>query len=62
MDLIVSAMTLHHIAEISTLLCSLSRWLRSGGYLALADLDTEDGSFHQDLTDVHHFGLDRWCG
>jgi trans-aconitate methyltransferase len=58
-DLIVSAMTLHHIAEIPTLLRALHQWLRPGGYLALADLDTEDGSFHQDKTAVHHFGIDR---
>jgi len=58
-DLIVSAMTLHHIAELPKLLCALHQWLRPGGYLALADLDAEDGSFHQDATGVHHFGVDR---
>lgn len=58
-DLIVSAMTLHHIAEIPRLLAALVQWLRPGGYLALADLDSEDGSFHRDPTDVHHHGIDR---
>ena len=58
-DLIVSAMTLHHIAELPNLLRALSQWLRPGGYLALADLDAEDGSFHGDNADVHHHGIDR---
>jgi len=58
-NLVVSAMTLHHIADIPKLIRALHQWLRPGGYLALADLDTEDGSFHQDLTGVHHFGVDR---
>ncbi len=29
------------------------------GYLCIADLDTEDGSFHADNTGVLHFGFDR---
>ncbi len=58
-DLIVSAMTLHHIPDLPKLLRLLTHWLRPGGYLALADLDAEDGSFHHDPRDVHHFGIDR---
>ena len=58
-DLIVSAMTLHHIADLPKLLRAFHQWLRPGGCLALADLDTEDGSFHQDAAGVHHFGVDR---
>jgi tRNA (cmo5U34)-methyltransferase len=58
-DLIVSAMVLHHVADIPRLLRSLTDLLRPGGYLALADLDQEDGSFHADQTGVHHFGVDR---
>ena len=34
--------------------------LRSGGRVALADLDREDGSFHSpEITDVHHLGFER---
>jgi CubicO group peptidase (beta-lactamase class C family) len=58
-DLIVSAMTLHHIADLPSLLRAFRQWLRPGGYLALADLDTEDGSFHGSNADVHHLGIDR---
>jgi hypothetical protein len=33
--------------------------LLPGGLLCIADLDTEDGSFHGDNTGVFHFGFDR---
>lgn len=58
-DLIVSAMALHHIADLPHLLQALTGLLTPGGYLALADLDAEDGSFHTDMTGVHHLGIDR---
>ncbi len=58
-DLIVSAMTLHHIRDIPVLLRALAGLLTPGGYLALADLDSEDGSFHPDPTEVYHHGIDR---
>jgi|YelNatPaOPRAMG01_1025707.scaffolds.fasta_scaffold116736_1 tRNA (cmo5U34)-methyltransferase len=58
-DLITSSMALHHIADIPSLLTKLHSMLRPGGYLALADLDTEDGTFHADNSGVQHFGLDR---
>ena len=58
-DVIVSAMALHHIADIPVLLQALLPLLPPGGYLALADLDSEDGSFHEDKTGVYHAGIDR---
>jgi len=58
-DLIVSAMALHHIADIPHLLQALTGLLTPDGYLALADLDAEDGSFHTDMSGVHHLGIDR---
>ena len=33
--------------------------LRPGGYLAVADLDAEDGSFHAQKRDVYHNGFER---
>jgi hypothetical protein len=34
--------------------------LRPGGWLALSDLDTEDGTFHSaDSEGIHHHGFDR---
>lgn len=58
-DVIVSAMALHHIADLPGLLRTLCRMLTPGGYLALADLDAEDGSFHDDPTAVYHHGIGR---
>jgi 2-polyprenyl-3-methyl-5-hydroxy-6-metoxy-1,4-benzoquinol methylase len=52
-------MALHHIADIPALLHTLATLLSPGGYIALADLDTEDGSFHTDLIGVYHHGIDR---
>jgi 2-polyprenyl-3-methyl-5-hydroxy-6-metoxy-1,4-benzoquinol methylase len=55
--LITSAMTLHHIEEIVPLLQSLKSLLHPGGWIALADLESEDGSFHEDHTGVFHYGF-----
>lgn len=57
--LVVSSMTLHHIQDVPRLLGRLRRSLHPGGYIALADLDKEDGGFHSDNTGVFHFGFDR---
>ncbi len=58
-QLIVSSMTLHHVPDLAPLLRHFYELLQPGGVLCLADLDTEDGSFHSDFTGVAHFGLDR---
>jgi 2-polyprenyl-3-methyl-5-hydroxy-6-metoxy-1,4-benzoquinol methylase len=59
-DLIVSAMALHHIENTSLLLKTFSEHLYPGGLVVLADLDTEDGSFHPENTEgVYHYGFDR---
>lgn len=55
--LITSAMTLHHIPDIVPVLQSLRALLHPGGWIALADLESEDGSFHDDLTGVFHHGF-----
>jgi len=57
-DLVFSSMVLHHIAATEILLYNLSQTLRPGGTLALADLQKEDGTFHDDPTGVAHHGLD----
>jgi ubiquinone/menaquinone biosynthesis C-methylase UbiE len=59
LHLIVSAMTLHHVPETGPLLRELHRLLRPGGWIALADLEAEDGSFHEDRTGVFHHGFTR---
>ncbi|MEI6208964.1 MAG: class I SAM-dependent methyltransferase [Desulfuromonadales bacterium] len=55
--LITSAMTLHHIPEIVPVLQSLRSLLHPGGWIALADLEREDGSFHDEQTGVFHNGF-----
>lgn len=57
--LIVSSMTLHHVPDPAGLIAQLSGALLPGGTLAVADLDSEDGSFHRDNTGVLHPGFDR---
>jgi len=57
-DLIVTSMTLHHVPDTDHILRIFHGLLNPGGYLCIADLDTEDGSFHGIEVDVHH-GFDR---
>jgi predicted TPR repeat methyltransferase len=57
-DLIFCAMALHHIQEFEPLLQRFAELLNKGGYLALADLAKEDGSFHDPSAEgVHHHGF-----
>lgn len=57
--LIVSSMAVHHVTDVPALITRLAGMLHAGGKLAIADLDTEDGSFHDDNTGVRHFGFPR---
>jgi predicted TPR repeat methyltransferase len=59
-DLIVSAMAMHHVEDTGRLLQAFADHLVPGGKVALADLDAEDGSFHPpDTEGVFHHGFDR---
>jgi len=58
-DGIVSSMTLHHVDDVPALLRTFHGLLDDGGFIALADLDREDGRFHADDTGVFHEGFDR---
>jgi len=58
-DGIISSMTIHHLEDIPTLLSKLYAMLDEGGFIALADLDSEEGNFHSDNTGVFHYGFDR---
>lgn len=55
--LITSAMTLHHVEQLQPLLTTFHSLLLPGGGVALADLETEDGTFHEDPTGVFHHGF-----
>ncbi len=59
-DGIVSAMALHHVEDTQNCLNSFAAHLKTGGFVALADLDTEDGTFHPEgIEGVFHHGFDR---
>ena len=59
-DGIVSAMALHHVEDTEEILKVFYEHLKPGGFVALADLDKEDGTFHTDgNVGVYHFGFDR---
>jgi len=45
-DLIFTQMVLHHVNDIDSIIKKFSSLLNPGGYLAIADLYEEDGSFH----------------
>jgi ubiquinone/menaquinone biosynthesis C-methylase UbiE len=57
--LIVSSMTLHHIREIGPLLERFHGVTTPGGHLCIADLDPDDGLFHDSNEGVFHSGFDR---
>jgi tRNA (cmo5U34)-methyltransferase len=47
-DLIFTQMVLHHVVDTETIITRFAKLLNNGGYIAIADLYTEDGSFHGD--------------
>jgi len=57
--LVVSCMALHHVTDTSSLFRLFHGILLPGSALCVADLDSEDGAFHDDPTGVVHFGFER---
>jgi ubiquinone/menaquinone biosynthesis C-methylase UbiE len=57
-DVIYSLMTLHHIPDTTGIFERFRSALSTPGFLCIADLDTEDGSFHGAGFDGH-LGFDR---
>lgn len=56
----VSSMTLHHIRDTAALFKKLASLLRPHGFVALADLADDDGTFHDEgRDDVFHFGFPK---
>jgi ubiquinone/menaquinone biosynthesis C-methylase UbiE len=58
-DVVVSTMTFHHLKDIPQALGRFHELLRTGGRIAVADLDAEAGDFHAAPAGVWHFGFDR---
>jgi ubiquinone/menaquinone biosynthesis C-methylase UbiE len=56
-DVIYNQMVLHHVNDYETMLQKFYTLLNPNGYLAIADLFTEDGSFHGPEVKVH-WGFD----
>lgn len=56
---IVTLLTLHHIPAYERTVEVLANHLSANGWLAIADIDTEDGSFHDAGIEVPHTGIDR---
>ena len=56
-DGIISSMTMHHIEDVKAMFAKMHSLVKTGGFIAIADLETEDGSFHTEDTGVFHFGF-----
>ncbi len=57
-DGVISSMTLHHVQDLEQFFETIYANIKKNGFLAIADLESEDGSFHSDNKGVHHFGFD----
>jgi len=58
-DLAASSMTFHHIKDTDLLFERIAGILKPGGKIAIADLDPDEGKFHDSNEGVFHFGFDR---
>ena len=58
-DGVVSSMTLHHVENLDAFFDELAKIVKDGGFISIADLEKENGTFHSDNTGVHHFGFDE---
>ncbi len=52
-DIIYNQMVMHHVNDVDAMLAKFYALLNQGGYLAIADLYPEDGSFHGPDVKVH---------
>ncbi len=57
-DGLVSSMTLHHVEDLEAFFQTIYKNIKEGGFIAIADLEEEDGTFHSDNEGVHHFGFE----
>ena len=57
--LVVCSMTLHHVEDLGYIFHEFYNCLLPGGYLCIADLDSDGGEFHRDKTGVVHTGFYR---
>ncbi len=57
-DIIYTLMTMHHILDVEKVIRKFSTLLKPQGYICIADLDKEDGTFHGPGF-IGHNGFDR---
>lgn len=57
-DAMVSSMTLHHIENLELFFTTILENIKKDGFIAIADLESEDGTFHSDNSGVYHFGFE----
>jgi predicted TPR repeat methyltransferase len=50
-DMIYTLLTIHHIHDLNKIFAGFNNILKPGGYLCIADLVSEDGSFHAKYPD-----------
>jgi ubiquinone/menaquinone biosynthesis C-methylase UbiE len=58
-DLIVSSMTLHHVRDTEAAARTFHKLLQPEGRIAIADLDSDNGEFHEAKGIAEHNGIDR---
>lgn len=59
-DVIYTLMTLHHVLDVENIAKVFNSKIKTGGYLCIADLVEEDGSFHTEHPDFNgHNGFDK---
>ncbi|HZY25096.1 MAG TPA: class I SAM-dependent methyltransferase [Bacteroidales bacterium] len=59
-DLIFTQMVLHHVVDIENIINKFHLLLNPGGFLVIADLYEEDGSFHgEGFTGHNGFNIDK---
>ncbi|MCX6684865.1 MAG: methyltransferase domain-containing protein [Methanoregula sp.] len=58
-DAIVSSMTMHHVRDTAGAAHAFYTLLVPGGRVAIADLDSDNGEFHEEPGIAEHDGIDR---
>lgn len=57
---IVSSMAIHHVEDTEALFKTFHEHLKKDGFIAIADLEAEDGTFHVHGNEgVYHHGFER---
>ncbi|HEX5710951.1 MAG TPA: class I SAM-dependent methyltransferase [Sulfuricurvum sp.] len=57
---IVSSMAMHHVEDTEALFKTFHEHLKKDGFIAIADLEAEDGTFHSHGNEgVYHHGFER---